>query len=87
MAAKAALKLVVKGRGLCHYHLNNRLCYIIELFLLLCGKLIVIDDQEIKDLMSKENNLLVFVRELIQAIIPSPNKFWVHGKSDEEIQV
>ena len=87
MAAKGTLKLVIKGRGLCHYHLNNRLCILIELFLLLCGKLFMIDDQEIKRVMSEECNLLVFVRELIQAIIPSRNKFWLHGKNNEEIKV
>ena len=87
MAAKSALKLVIKGRGFCHYHLNDRLCYMVELFLVLCGKLTAIDDEEIKILMSKDCNLLVFVREFIQAIIPSKDKFWAYGKNNEEIKV
>ena len=86
MATKCALKLSIKGRGFCHYQINDRLYHIVELFLLLCGKIIANDDQEIELLMSKECNILVYVRELIQAIISS-KKFGAYGKTTEEIKV
>ena len=86
MATKSTKILSIKGREFCHYQMNDRLYHIVELFLLLCGKLIVNDDQEVKLLMSKECNLLVYVKEIIQAIIPS-KKFGAFEKSTEEIKV
>ena len=87
MAVKNALKLVVKGRGACFYHyLNDSLCCMIELFLLLREKFSAVDDQEIESLMLDDWSLLTFVRELIQALISS-KKFGDYGKCNEEIKV
>ena len=87
MAVKNAYKLVVKGREACfYYYLNDNLCCMIELFLLLREKLSAVDDQEIKSLMSDDWSLLKFVRELIQALISS-KKFGDYGKCNEEIKV
>ena len=86
MAVKTALKLVVKGRGVYYYYLNDCLCKIVELFLLLRGKLVAIDDQEIQSLMLNNWDLLIFVRELIQALISS-KKFGAYDKCKEEIKV
>ena len=86
MAVKSALKLVKKGRQHCFGYLNVRLCHMVELFLLLRGKLSAIDDQEIKLLMDNDWELYMFVKELIQAIISS-KKFGACGKCNEEIKV
>ena len=86
MAVKGALKLVIKGRGLCYYYLNVRLCRMVELFLMLRGKLSAIDDQEIQSLMLNDWDLYTFVKELIQAIISSI-KFGAYGRCNEEIKV
>ena len=58
----------------------------VELFLLLHGKLVNIDDHEIQNLIHDDWNLQVFVKELIQAIISS-KKFGAYGKTTEEIKV
>ena len=87
MAVKNALRLVVKGRGACfYYHLNDNLCSMVELFLLLREKLSTVDDQEVESLMFNDWSLLTFVRELIQALISS-KKFGDYGKCNEEIKV
>ena len=86
MAVKSALKLVKKGRQHCYGFLNVRLNRMVELFLLLRGKLPATDDQEIKLLMDNDWELYMFVKELIQAIIPSI-KFGAYGKCNEEIKV
>ena len=84
MAVKNALRLVVKGRGACF--LNDNLCFMVELFLLLREKLSTVDDQEVESLMFNDWSLLTFVRELIQALISS-KKFGDYGKCNEEIKV
>ena len=73
MAVKSALCLVIKGRGLYHDDLKNHLYCLVELFLLLRGKLHIhsIDDEEIQSLMLNEWNLSAFIQELIQALMPS----------------
>ena len=86
MAVKNILKLVLKAKEICYHELNDCLCYMVQLFLLLRGKLVTIGDQEIQNLMCNEWNLLVFVNELIQAIIPS-KKFGKSGMYNEEIKV
>lgn len=86
MVVKNALKLVIKGREMCNYELNDRVCCMVELFLLLRGKLATIEDHEIQNLVHNDWNLLVFVKELIQAIIPS-KKFGASGKCNEEVKV
>ena len=86
MAVKNTSKLVIKGREICYYELDDRLCCMVELFLLLRGKLAVVEDYEIQNLMHNDWNLLVFVKELIQAIIPS-KKFGASEKYNEEIKV
>ena len=86
MAVKSALKLVVRGRGLGYYHLNIRLSRMVELFLLLRGKLSATDDHEIEILMLTDWDLCTFVKELIQAIISS-KRFGAYGRCNEEIKV
>ena len=86
MAVKNISKLVVKGREICNYEMVDCLCCMVELFLLLRGKLVTIDDQEIQNLMHNDWNLPVFLTELIQALIPS-KKFGASGKYKEEIKV
>ena len=58
----------------------------VELFLLLHGKLVNIDDHEIQNLIHDDWNLQVFVKELIQAIISS-KKFGASGRCNEEVKV
>ena len=86
MAVKNALKLVVAERQTCYYHLNDHLCHMVQLFLLLREKLFTVNDQEILLLMHNDWNLMVFVKELIQAMIPSKS-FGANGKYNEEIKV
>ena len=72
MAIKSAKKLVVKGRGTYGYdNLKNHLCCMIELFLLLRGKLYIVNDEEIESLMLNDWNLYTFIQEFIQALMPS----------------
>ena len=86
MAVKNALKLVVAERQACNYNLNDRLCHMVQLFLLLREKLFAVNDQEILLLLLNDWDLVVFVRELIQAIISSKT-FGADGRCDEEIKV
>ena len=87
MAVKNALNLVVAERQTCFYQLNDCLCHMVQLFLLLREKLLIaVDDHEIKLLMLNDWDLLVFVRELIQAIISSKN-FGAYERCNEEIKV
>ena len=86
MAVKNTLKLVVAERQACYYNLNDRLCHMVQLFLLLREKLFAGDDQEILLLLLNDWDLVVFVRELIQAIISS-KIFGANGRCDEEIKV
>ena len=69
MAVKSALRLVVRGREICQYQKHHLYC-IIELFLLLRGKLFAIDDQEIQSLMLNEWELYSFIQGIIQALMP-----------------
>ena len=86
MAVKNALKLVVAERQACYYSLSDRLCHMVQLFLLLREKLFAVNDQEILLLLLNDWDLVVFVRELIQAIISSKT-FGADRRCDEEIKV
>ena len=86
MTVNNALKLVVAERQACYYQLNDRLCHMIKLFLLLREKLVAVDDQEILSLMRNDWDLMAFIKGLIQAIISSKN-FGGYGKCNEEIKV
>ena len=81
-----ALKLVVAERQACYNQLNDRLCHLIKLFLLLREKFLAVDDQEILSLMHGDWDLTSFVKELIQALISSKN-FGGDRKCNEEIKV
>lgn len=70
-AVKGALCLVIKVRGMYRENLKNHLFCMVELFLLLRGKLYTVDDQEIQSSMHKEWDLNEFIQELIQALMPS----------------
>ena len=87
MAVKNALKLVVAERQACFCQLNDHLCHMVQLFLLLREKLFAIDDHEIQLLMLNDWDLMVFVRELIQAIISSKNFGAFGTRCNEEIKV
>jgi len=71
IAVKSALQLVVKGREK-YSELNDHLCSMIELFLILREKCYLADgdDDEITLLMYKEWHLYKFIEELIQALLP-----------------
>ena len=86
MAVESALKLVVKGREVYYYYLNDCLCRMVELFLLLRGKLVAVDDKEIQSSMLYDWDLSMFVKKLIQALISS-KKFGAYDKYNEEIKV
>ena len=86
MAVKNALKLIVAERQACYYHLNDRLCHMVQLFLLLREKFFGVNDQEILLLLVNDWDLMVFVKELIQAIISSKT-FGADRRYNEEIKV
>ena len=65
-AASCAIALVKEGRQRYTY-LNRNVWIIVELALLLIGKLFTVDDKEIISLMETEWNLSTFVREIIIA--------------------
>jgi len=88
MAVRSALKLVVKGRDVYnHDNLKNHLCCMIELFLLLLGKLFAIDDQEIQSFIFNEWNLYTFIRELIQSLMSSTTFGGFGNNYHKEIEV
>ena len=68
IAVKSALQLVVKGRER-YSDLNDHLCSMAELFLILREKCFVADD-EINHLMPTEWHLYIFIQELIQGLLP-----------------
>ena len=70
MAVNSALRLVIKGREMYHNDLKDHFYCMVELFLLLRGKLYAIDDQKIQSLMLNEWDLSAFIQELIQALMP-----------------
>ena len=70
MAVRSALCLVIKGRGVYRENLKNHLYCMVKLFLLLRGKLHSIDDEEIQSLMLKEWDLIAFIEEFIQTLMP-----------------
>ena len=87
MAVKSALYLVIKGREVYH-DLKNHLYFMVELFLLLRGKLhTVIDDEEIQSLMLKEWELSAFIQELIQALMPLKEFGGYRKNYQKEIEV
>lgn len=88
MAVKSALKLVIKGRGIHpNYNLKKHIYSMIELFLLLRGKLFGVDDKEIRSLMINEWDLHVFIQELIQALMPTTTFGGYQKSYHEEIEV
>lgn len=88
MAVKSVLYFIIKRRGFGSYYLNDRLCCTVELFLLLRGKLFAVDDEEIQHLMLNDWNLLLFVKELIWALISSKKFGGDYAlKCNEEITV
>ena len=86
-AVESAMLLVVKGRQK-HGSLNDQLCVMIELFLLLRGKCDdTTEDKEISSLMHSEWNLQRFIQELIQAFLPMKEFGGHKQKHSEEIAV
>ena len=69
IAVKSTLQLVVKGREK-YSDLNAHLCSMTELYLILRDKCYFVNDTEMSSLMCKEWNLLAFIQELIQALLP-----------------
>jgi len=88
MAVRNALKLVVRGREVYHHDiLKNHLCCMIELFLLLRGKLFYIDDQEIQSFIINEWDLCVFIQELILSLMPLKTFGGVENNYHKEVEV
>ena len=86
-AVESALLLVVKGRQK-HGSLNDQLCVMIELFLLLRGKCdTATEDKEILTMMRNKWNLQKFIQELIQALLPQKEFGGYKQKHSEEILV
>ena len=86
-AVDSALQLVVKGRQK-HGTLNEQLCIMVELFLLLREKVIVAtEDEEISRLLCNKWNLEGFVQELVQALLPQKEFGGSRQKHHEEIVV
>ena len=59
----------------------------IELFLLLRGKLFITDDEEIESLMQDDWDLFTFIRELIQALMSSKAFGGYYKNYHKEIEV
>lgn len=87
MAVKSAFKLVIEGRGsYCNDNLKH-LYYMIELFLLLRGKLFGIDDSEIQTLMLNDWHLHPFIKGFIQALMSSKKFGGFSENYHKEIEV
>lgn len=91
IAVKSALQLVVKGREK-YSNLNDHLCSMIELFLILREKCFVAaagDDanDEITSLIHKEWHLNPFIEELIQALLPKKSFGGSRKQFSKEIMV
>jgi len=83
----SALQLVVKGRQK-HGTLNEQLCIMVELFLLLREKVnVATEDEEISRLLCNKWNLEAFIQELIQALLPQKEFGGSRRKHHEEIMV
>ena len=86
ITVKSALQLVVKGREK-YSDLNNHLCSMIELFLILREKFFVVHDDEATSLIHKEWNLYSFIQELIQALLPEKSFGGSRKQFSKEIMV
>ena len=87
ITVKSALQLVVKGREK-YSNLNDHLCSMIELFLILREKCFIADDdEEITSLMHKEWHLNPFIQELIQALLPRKSFGGFKKQFSKEIMV
>ena len=84
-AVEGALQLVVKGRQKCGT-LNQQLCIMVELFLLLREKVnVATEDEEILSLMCNKWNLQGFIQELVQALLPQKEFGGSKQKHPEEL--
>ena len=84
---ESALQLVVKGRQK-YGTLNQQLCIMVELFLLLRERVnVATEDEEILSLMHNKWNLQGFIQELIQALLPQKEFGGSKHKHLEEIVV
>ena len=86
IAVKSALMLVVRGRQT-YSGLNDHLCSMIELFLILREKCFVITDEKIASLLHTEWDLYVFLQELIQALLPQKSFGGYNNDFSKEIMV
>ena len=84
IAVKSALQLVVKGREK-YSDLNDRLCSMIELFLILREK--CAHDDKATSLIHKEWHLNPFIQELIQALLPKKSFGGFRKQFSKEIMV
>ena len=87
MAVKSALYLVIRGREVYHDYVKNHLYCMVELFLLIRGKLFDVDDQEIRSLLFNDWNLSAFIEQFIQAIMPLKEFGGYRKDYQKEIQV